>query len=236
MTAPEFNLSGFFIQFQDFLAPKLDTYEQAIYLYIFRHSRMIGNPEAVIGFKSARTRMACGTGVKGKPMSEKSAYDKLQSLATKGCLDIIATERAGKRIRIRLPDEIPGTIPPPIGETKVIDIESVDFFAAENRSYILNREGHRCFYCQRAINKETYVIEHVISRPAGNNTYRNLVAGCRECNNRKNDTGAEDFLRLLYRESVLSGSDFKNRLKPLELLRNGGLKPAFPGNTSLAPR
>ena len=30
----------FIEQFQDFLSPKLDTYEQALYLYIFRHSRL----------------------------------------------------------------------------------------------------------------------------------------------------------------------------------------------------
>lgn len=129
-----------------------------------------------------------------------------------------------------------GIIPSHVSEVLKLDIESVDFFAAENRSYILNKENHRCFYCQRAINKETYVIEHVISRPAGNNTYRNLVAGCRECNNRKNDTSAEDFLRLLYRESVLSGAEFKDRLKSLELLRSGGLKPTFPSNAGSAPR
>jgi hypothetical protein len=29
-------------QFQDYLAPKLDTYEQALYLYIFRHNRLQG--------------------------------------------------------------------------------------------------------------------------------------------------------------------------------------------------
>lgn len=131
---------------------------------------------------------------------------------------------------------MPGTIPSPVSEALKLDIESVDFFTAENRSHILSREKHRCFYCQRAINKETYVIEHVISRPAGNNTYRNLVAGCRECNNRKNDTSAEDFLRLLYRESVLSSSEFKDRLKSLELLQSGGLKPTFTSNTGLAPR
>lgn len=32
----------FIEQFQDYLAPKLDTYEQALYLYIFRHSRLLG--------------------------------------------------------------------------------------------------------------------------------------------------------------------------------------------------
>src|SRR5262245_48103621 len=39
----------FFLDFQDHLAPKLDTYEQAIYLYIFRHSQLLGIEEVVIG-------------------------------------------------------------------------------------------------------------------------------------------------------------------------------------------
>ena len=42
------DLEKFMIQFQDYLAPKLDTYEQAIYLYVFRHSRLIGKEETVI--------------------------------------------------------------------------------------------------------------------------------------------------------------------------------------------
>ena len=52
----------FITDFQDYLAPKLDTYEQALYLYIFRHTRLIGLNEATIGFKSARARIACGIG------------------------------------------------------------------------------------------------------------------------------------------------------------------------------
>ncbi|MGH9552929.1 MAG: hypothetical protein ACRD3W_26350, partial [Terriglobales bacterium] len=64
----------FLIQFHDYLAPKLDTYEQAIYLYIVRHSRLIGLDDATLGFKSARARLACGIGEKGKPLSEASVY------------------------------------------------------------------------------------------------------------------------------------------------------------------
>ena len=59
------DIQQFFIEFQDFLAPKLDTYEQAIYLYIFRHSRLIDVEEVTIGFQSARRKMACGVGGKG---------------------------------------------------------------------------------------------------------------------------------------------------------------------------
>jgi hypothetical protein len=39
------DLQQFIAEFQDYLAPKLDTYDQAIYLYIFRHSRLIGLDE-----------------------------------------------------------------------------------------------------------------------------------------------------------------------------------------------
>ena len=56
------NVERVLVEFQDFLAPKLDTYEQAIYLYILRHSRLIGQEEVVIGFKSARRKMSFGVG------------------------------------------------------------------------------------------------------------------------------------------------------------------------------
>src|SRR6266542_5824780 len=97
--------------FQDYLAPKLDTYEQAVYLYALRHSRLQGQAETVIGFKSARRKMAMGIGEKGKPMSEGTAYEKLRSLQTKGCLQILDSERDGTRLHVLLPREIPGLIP-----------------------------------------------------------------------------------------------------------------------------
>lgn len=220
---------AFIEQFQDFLAPKLDTYEQVLYLYIFRHSRFRGEAEVVIGFKSARARMACGVGEKGKPMSENTAYEKLQSLKVKGCIDIVSSERAGRRIRLRLPSEIPGTIPDPIEASAVTDIEVVDFFLTpENRILILERDEHRCFYCMRAVTADNYVLEHVISRPEGNNSSRNLVAACRECNNRKNDSDAEDFLRTLYREEFLNASEMKERLEKLARLKEGQLKARWP--------
>jgi hypothetical protein len=69
------------------------------------------------------------------------------------------------------------------------------------------------------------VIEHVQSRPEGNNSYRNVVAACRECNNRKNDSSVEDWLRTLYREEFLGPMEFEERLSHLQQLRAGLLKP-----------
>jgi hypothetical protein len=223
------DVSEFLIQFQDYLAPRLDTYEQAIYLYVFRHTRLIGLDEAVLGFKSARARMATGIGTKGTAMSEGTCYEKLRSLQAKGCLEIITVERNGSRVRLQLPMEIPGVVVQPEFQSAV-SLEDMDFFAvAENRGLILARECRKCFYCLRALNAGNHVIEHVASRPNGNNSYRNVVAACRQCNNRKGDSDAEDFMRVLYREGFLSGEEFEERLAHLQRLRAGELRPPIPG-------
>ena len=219
----------FIEQFQDYLAPRLDTYEQAIYLYIFRHGRLIGTDEVVIGFKSARRRMACGIGESGRPMSENTAYEKLRSLQAKCCIEIVSTERAGRRIRLKLPSEIPNTLPPLAAQIPPLSLEEMDFFeVSENRALILKREEYHCFYCLRALTAQSYVIEHVVSRPIGDNGYQNLVAACRECNNRKNNSSAEDYIRTLYRESFLNAAELQNRLSKLSRLQNGELKPMMP--------
>ncbi len=219
------DLQVFLTEFQDHLAPRLDTYEQAIYLYLFRHTRLIGIDEAVIGFKSARRRMACGVGEKGKPMSENTAYEKLQSLQGKGCIAILDSQRDGRRIRLNLPSEIPGVVAS--SEMAVApDLETEDFFeVVANRVRILAREGYRCFYCMRQLTDDNHVMEHVVSRPSGTNGYRNVVAGCRQCNNRKGSSSADDWLRTLYREGFLDAETFQDRLSHLERLRAGELKP-----------
>jgi hypothetical protein len=222
------DIQQFFIEFQDCLAPKLDTYEQAIYLYVFRHSRLIGLDEICIGFKSVRRKMAFGIGEKGKPMGEGTCYGKLQSLEAKGCLKLLGTERNGTRIRLNLPSEIPGLIVA-AAECTPLSVEKMDFFdVPENRALILEREKHRCFYCLRSINKSNYVIKHVESRPEGKNTYCNLAAACRQCNNRKGAIPADEFLRSLYRDGFLGAPELQDRLAQLDKLRAGDLKPSVP--------
>ncbi len=219
------DLHRFFTEFQDFLAPKLDTYEQAIYLYIWRHSRLIGLEEVNIGFKSARSRMACGIGEHGKPMSEGTAYSKLRTLESKGAISVLRTEHTGRLIRLHLPNEIPGLIPNP-EEAKPIDLEEMDFFEVpENRLLILKRENNRCFYTLAQLDEKNFVIDHVVSRPNGNNGYRNIVAASREANNRKGAMSADEFLRKLFRDGFLSGSELEERLLQLNRLKAGELKP-----------
>ena len=120
-----------------------------------------------------------------------------------------------------------GVIPQP-PENRLPSLEEMDFFEVPaNRELILNREGNRCFYCLGGLNGNNYVIEHVISRPEGDNSYRNLVASCRQCNNKKGSSEAADFLRILYRDGFLTSNEFQDRLSHLERLQAGELKPSI---------
>jgi len=217
----------FLEEFQDYLAPKLDTYEQAIYLYVFRHSKLLGADDAVIGFKSARKKLALGAGEVGKPMGEPTVYKKLESLRKKGVIEIIDSQRKGTRVRIRLPSEIPGIVPSAVVESMVA-LEEIDFFVDPAcRPLILEREGGRCFYCLRSLSPENYVLDHVMSRPEGNNSYKNLVAACRACNNSKG-SDPDSHLQRLYRENFLTDSEFRERRAALEELLAGRLRPRHP--------
>jgi hypothetical protein len=219
------DVQKFLFEFQDHLAPRLDTYEQAIYLYIFRYSRLIGLNEVTIGFKSERSRMACGIGENGKPMSENTVQRKLRSLESKRSISIIRTEDTGRLIRLNLPSEIPDLVPSPDAVSPP-DLESMDFFEVpENRLLIFERENRRCFYTLAQIDEKNFVIDHVVSRPEGNNGFRNVVAASREANNRKGSLPAVDFLRRLFREGFLSVADLEDRLLQLRRLKAGELKP-----------
>jgi hypothetical protein len=221
------DLKEFFVQYQDHLAPKLDTYEQAIYLYIFRKSRLLGLEEVTIGFKSERTRLATGIGTEGRPMSESTCHDKLQSLEKKGSIKIVRTNQTGRLFRLFLPHEIPGIIPPSVQEREV-DIETMDFFNdPANRLLLLKRENYKCFYTLQKLDKDNFIVEHIVSRPAGNNSYRNCVAASREANNKKGASSAEDFLRRLFRENYLSEPEFQDRIRTLAQLKDGLLKPSL---------
>lgn len=215
-----------FAQFQDHLAPRLDVYEQAIYLYLLRHTHVEGKREAVVGFKSARKKLAFGTGKAGTPPSEHVVYEKLRSLEQKGCVKILSSERAGTRVEVFLPTELQGLLPVATSAS-AIALEDQDFFSVpENRQLILDREKWRCFYCLAKLDENNHVIEHVVSRPEGDNSYRNVVAACRRCNNRKGALLAEDHLRSIYRDGILSGDEFTVRVSMLAQLRAGELKPS----------
>jgi DNA-binding transcriptional ArsR family regulator len=218
--------SEFLKQYADSVAPRLTPYEQAIYLYAIRHSRLLGLVEITIGFNAAARRGLFGLGRTGSSrMSPHACRDSLRSLQEKGLVSIISSDHDGFRIGPLLPSEVPGMLPTEKPELAV-DPLALDFFEfTENRELILQREGHKCFYCLRSLDERSFVIEHVRPREEAGNGFQNVVAACRDCNNKKGRQAAEEYLRQLYRMGLVTQLEFEDRSTLLADLLAGRLVP-----------
>jgi hypothetical protein len=62
----------------------------------------------------------------------------------------------------------------------------------------------------------------------GSNSYRNLVSSCVECNSQKGEKPADDFLRRLYRDRHLTAAELAARLRAIDALAAGKLRPPLP--------
>ena len=109
-------------------------------------------------------------------------------------------------------------------------LEKIDFLQSQAlRRAIHERDGGVCFYCLRRVILRKRCLDHVVPRARlGRNSYRNLVSCCPDCNTRKGECAAEDFVRSLYRERALSASERNGRLHALDALAAGKLKPSLP--------
>lgn len=208
-------------QIQDYLCPRLDAYEQMLYYYLFRHSHLEGSPECIVGIKSLRLRVGMGTGMPGRPPSEEQIRVKIRSLEKKGAINLLERSREGTRIRVVLPHDIPDCVP--LDEPKhEVDIDTVDFSKSPYRELIISRENNKCFYCFKELKKGRCELDHVLaSANGGDNSYRNLVASCLDCNNGKGDQDVEAFLRSLYRNNLISNEEMQDRLKAVSELKEG---------------
>jgi hypothetical protein len=152
--------------------------------------------------------------------------DAIRFLHERGCIVIEERSKKGHLVRVLLPTEIPGVIPQ-TAPALPIDIELLDFFTS--RRYVtalLSRESGRCFYCLKDIRVDSCELDHVVSQVNGrDNTYRNIVCSCHDCNRSKQSHSASDFIRNLYRKGVLSQPELENRLTTLEQLQAGELLP-----------
>lgn len=214
------------IEVQDFLAPKLDSYEQMLYHYLLRHTHVEGRSSTTVGTRTLQTRAGLGVGQAGSSPSQKVVVKKLRSLEEKGCVEILSKSRKGTEIRVRLPREIPG-ISADLGQTPEMTLEELDFFnTTELRPCILEREGHRCFYCLRRLTDDAHTIDHVVPQAeGGDHSYTNVVACCFECNSRKQNTNGARFVLENYREGLLTAEERLQRATAIENLRSGQLKP-----------
>lgn len=217
-------LSDIIKQIQDRLVPLLDTYEQAIYHYVFRHTYLSGEQQVLFSTRTAE--IGLGSGDRTKPPSWKTRSDRLKSLEKKGCVKIVERSNKGLLVELILPAEMPfldAAEEPP----DEIDIETLDFYKDKRLlASLLDREESKCFYTGRKINHENCYLDHVVPQAkGGGNSYRNIVVTCFDANSMKSDKAADDFARLLYKEELISLSEFSDLKKKLNRIQEGELIP-----------
>ena len=215
-------------QLEDVLVPRLGltVVERAVYSHLLRHSRLEDR---------VRLRFSIYWLARGTRLSTGAVRPAVRRLVAKGALRLVERTKAGHVVEVRLPEEIRGIRPnriEPGGAARLSDgsnLEELDFLKDKTlREAIHVRERGACFYCIRRLTARMHCLDHVV--PAvrrGSNSYRNLVSSCAECNAQKGETSAEGFLRSLYRDGRLTTGEFTGRLRAVEALAAGKLRPAL---------
>jgi hypothetical protein len=209
-------LARVFADIVDLLIPRLRPYEAAIYLYLFRHTILkTGQPFVRVSQNQLRFAVvtsACAGTLRGGrvvaagPLSENTVKYALGGLSRIGAIRHAgATNRQGTLYRVVPPDEIelcrrarqkratPATAvktPPSVGK------RATDFYTVhENRLKVFERDGYRCLYCGKALDRSSATLDHV--RPiaaGGGHGPDNLVTVCLQCNASKSSRPLSDFL------------------------------------------
>jgi len=227
-------------QFTDFLIPRfrLSIADRSVYWHLVRLSRLEGAVRVHVSIYS----LARDLGLTPNPVR-----NAIRKLASFGILRILERNRRGHAIKVRLPSEVrsvsakhlprrSGNVrstsfaPHAVPATAVSELEKIDFLQTLSlRETIHVREGGRCFYCHRRLNRRIRCLDHVVPLArCGSNSYRNLVSSCVECNSAKGGGSASNLIRRLYREHRLTSSELAARLRALKSLAAGKLRPVFP--------
>jgi predicted DNA-binding transcriptional regulator len=214
---------------EDYLVPylRLGAGERALYYHLMRLSHAEGVRRAHVSKRVLARGIGCST---------TTVNGHLRRLTQKGCVRIVERGLLGHVLEVLTPSEIPGCFTP-VAALVEGELEAADCFHNEKmRAAILRRERRACFYCLRQMRAGAAVFDHVVAAASGgDNSYRNIVACCFECNARKGGRAATEFLRELYRASRLSDAEFDARLAALETLQSGQLVPSA-GNSKREKR
>ena len=223
-------------QLEDQLAPRLrlSLIDRTVYAHLLRHSRLEGKLRLRFSIRWLARNLRLSTG----PVRQA-----VRRLVAQGALRLVQRSKAGHVVEVRVPEEIRPEKLDGIesrsavtvkeggaGTGAAINIEEADFLQnTPLRKAIHARERGQCFYCLRRTTSTVQCLDHVVPRVrSGCNSYRNLVSSCIECNSQKGEKAADDFLRRLYREGQLNAAELAARLRALDALASGKLRPPLP--------
>ena len=213
-------------ELEDVLAPrlKLSVLDRAVYLHLLRHSHFEGKPR----LRFSILWLAHNLGI-----TARRARESVRRLVDKEVLRLVERSNIGHVVEVRFPGEVPAARD---GRTGIgsraklqgeVNLDELDFMRTPAlRRSIHAREHGVCFYCLRRTPRRAHCLDHVVPlAQSGSNSYRNLVSCCLNCNPRKSDLPAADFLRQLFREGRLSAKDLSARLLAVQALAEGKLRP-----------
>ena len=220
-------------QLEDLLAPRLrlSVIERTVYSHLLRHTRLEGK------LRLRFSLMWLGRNIR---LSTGPVRDAVRRLMAQGALRLVQRSKAGHVVEVLLPSEIRALRLNRIeswaaarndrpGARATVNIEEVDFLQNKPlRKAIHARERGQCFYCLRRTTAAVQCLDHVVPQARlGRNSYRNLVSSCMECNSQKGEKPADDFLRRLYRDRRLTAAELAARLRALDALASGKLRPSL---------
>lgn len=208
-------------QIEDMAVPRLglNIVDRAVYSHLLRHSRLEGK----VRLQFSVPWLARAVRLTGKPVRLA-----VRRLVEYGVLRLVERSKVGHLVDVRLPEEI-RAVRDPTPRPGAATLEGTDFLRTRTlRQAIHARDHGLCFYCLRRLNPRVRCLDHVVPRvQSGPGSYRNLVSCCLECNSDKGQNGAQDFLRSLYREGRLTADELRSRLRALDDLASGKLRPSF---------
>jgi len=225
MKAKKPNAALVWKQLENLLAPRLrlSTTDRTVYSHLLRHSRLEGK---------LRLRFSILGLARDIRLTAVPVRKAVRRLAVHGALRIFQRSKLGHIVEVRLPNEIRAVkrnrIESGASARLAVNIEEADFLNKSLRKTIHARERNQCFYCLRRTPPSVQCLDHVVPQARlGRNSYRNLVSSCMECNTQKGETAADDFLRRLYRERRLTAAELAARLRALDALASGKLRPSL---------
>jgi 5-methylcytosine-specific restriction endonuclease McrA len=218
----------------DFVVPKLalNVLDRAVYSYLLRHSHLEGR---------RRLHFSLPWLASGVRISKGGARTAIRRLLDRRVVRRIERTWDGQVVEVLLPEEIRAALPESSNgaeRARTVNIEELNFLRTDSlRRAIHARERGSCFYCLRRLKRAVQCLDHVVPQArSGGDSYRNLVSCCLECNSRKGQTAPADFLRLLRREHRLTAREFAARLRALDALASGKLRPTLAAPANPKPR
>lgn len=225
-------------QLEDQAVPRLrlSLIDRAVYAHLLRLSRLEGK---------VRVHFSIASVGRGTCLSGGSVRKAVRHLATLGARRLVQRSKSGHVAEVRLPEEIRAARRDraarreasrmthglghrlegcPVGP----GLEETDFMESKAlRQAIHSRESGCCFYCLRRVPPTVRCLDHVVPRArSGRNGNRNLVSCCMECNSQKGEKSAGDYVLWLYRDRRLTAMELAGRLRALDALAAGKLRPA----------